>query len=232
MKIRLSSRDHCSASRFVSWPARCPCPRQRRRPHAAHGLEQLEQIRLQGPQRTGRARHRRCHRHQRHEGRRLSICEHRRLLADRPRRRRQHRRRRGEISLRPQSPRRLHPRQGAEVRRLHRRRNQNLRRSARQHRPRISGRPAICRWGVDYVKEDWCNTLPGQNAESSYTLMRDALAATGRPIVFSLCEWGSNKPWLWAGPIGNLWRATGDIQDCWDCKRASGAATASCRSST
>ena len=49
--------------------------------------------------------------------------------------------------------------------------------------------------------------------------MRDALAATGRPIVFSLCEWGSNKPWLWAGPVGNLWRATGDIQDCWDCKK-------------
>jgi alpha-galactosidase len=73
-------------------------------------------------------------------------------------------------------------------------------------------------WGVDYLKEDWCNTLPGQNAESSYTLMRDALAATGRPIVFSICEWGSNKPWLWAGPIGNLWRATDDIKDCWDCK--------------
>jgi alpha-galactosidase len=74
-------------------------------------------------------------------------------------------------------------------------------------------------WGVDYLKEDWCNTLPGQNSESSYTLMRDALAAAGRPIVFSICEWGSTKPWLWAGPIGNLWRATGDIQDCWDCKK-------------
>jgi alpha-galactosidase len=74
-------------------------------------------------------------------------------------------------------------------------------------------------WGVDYLKEDWCSTLPGQNSESSYTLMRDALAAAGRPIVFSICEWGSTKPWLWAGPIGNLWRATGDIQDCWDCKK-------------
>jgi alpha-galactosidase len=74
-------------------------------------------------------------------------------------------------------------------------------------------------WGVDYLKEDWCNTLPGQNSESSYTLMRDALAAAGRPIVFSICEWGSTKPWLWAGPIGNLWRASGDIQDCWDCKK-------------
>ncbi|HEX7159147.1 MAG TPA: alpha-galactosidase [Edaphobacter sp.] len=74
-------------------------------------------------------------------------------------------------------------------------------------------------WGVDYLKEDWCNTLPGQNSESSYTLMRNALAEAGRPIVFSICEWGSTKPWLWAGPVGNLWRATPDIQDCWDCKR-------------
>jgi alpha-galactosidase len=77
-------------------------------------------------------------------------------------------------------------------------------------------------WGVDYLKEDWCNTLPNQNSESSYTLMRDALAASGRPIVFSICEWGSTKPWLWAGPIGNLWRSTGDIQDCWDCKKTWG----------
>jgi alpha-galactosidase len=77
-------------------------------------------------------------------------------------------------------------------------------------------------WGVDYLKDDWCNTLPGQSSESSYTLMRNALAATGRPIVFSICEWGSTKPWLWAGPIGNLWRATPDIQDCWDCKRTWG----------
>ena len=77
-------------------------------------------------------------------------------------------------------------------------------------------------WGVDYLKEDWCNTLPGQSSESSYTLMRNALAATGRPIVFSICEWGSTKPWQWAGSIGNMWRATGDIQDCWSCKRTWG----------
>ena len=75
------------------------------------------------------------------------------------------------------------------------------------------------RWGVDFVKEDWCNTVPGQSSEASYTVMRNALAATGRPIVFSICEWGSTHPWLWAGPIGNMWRATSDIQDCWDCKR-------------
>jgi alpha-galactosidase len=74
-------------------------------------------------------------------------------------------------------------------------------------------------WGVDYLKEDWCNTLPEQSSLSSYTLMRDALAATGRPILFSICEWGSTKPWLWAGPVGNMWRSTGDIQDCWNCRK-------------
>ena len=73
-------------------------------------------------------------------------------------------------------------------------------------------------WGVDYLKYDWCFHTT-QNAEASYSLMRDALLATGRPIVFSICEWGSNKPWLWAKDVGNLWRTTADIQDCWDCKR-------------
>ena len=48
--------------------------------------------------------------------------------------------------------------------------------------------------------------------------MRDALLKAGRPIVFSICEWGTSKPWLWAKDVGNLWRTTGDIQDCWDCK--------------
>lgn len=71
-------------------------------------------------------------------------------------------------------------------------------------------------WGVDYLKEDWCNTLQGQNAQSSYTLMRNALFKAGRPIVFSLCEWGSNKPWLWAHDVGHLWRSTGDISAVWN----------------
>jgi len=72
------------------------------------------------------------------------------------------------------------------------------------------------RWGVDYLKYDWCDT-DGLNAEASYTTMRDALYSAGRPVVFSLCEWGNNKPWLWAGNVGHLWRTTGDITDCFDC---------------
>lgn len=71
------------------------------------------------------------------------------------------------------------------------------------------------KWGVDYLKEDWCNT-DEQNAKESYTLMRDALYKAGRPIVFSLCDWGLSRPWTWASDVGNLWRTTGDIADAWD----------------
>ena len=72
-------------------------------------------------------------------------------------------------------------------------------------------------WGVDYLKYDWCNTST-QDAPASYALMRQALDATGRPIVFSICEWGTHKPWLWGAKVGgNLWRTTEDILNCWDC---------------
>jgi alpha-galactosidase len=76
-------------------------------------------------------------------------------------------------------------------------------------------------WGVDYLKYDWCST-DGQDARDSYPKMSQALRATGRPIVFSICEWGNSKPWTWASGIGHLWRSTGDIQDCWDCSRSWG----------
>ena len=69
-------------------------------------------------------------------------------------------------------------------------------------------------WGVDYLKYDWCSN-EGVDPKIAYTTMRNALRATGRPIVFSLCEWGSNKPWEWARGVGHLWRTTGDIRDTW-----------------
>jgi alpha-galactosidase len=72
-------------------------------------------------------------------------------------------------------------------------------------------------WGVDYLKYDWCNHGTA-DAEETYKTMRDALHAAGRPMVFSLCEWGNNKPWLWAQDVGHLWRTTGDITDCYSCQ--------------
>lgn len=71
--------------------------------------------------------------------------------------------------------------------------------------------------GIDYLKYDWCNTK-GISAPEAYATMSDALKVAGRPIVFSLCEWGDNRPWEWAAPIGQLWRISGDIYPCFDCE--------------
>jgi len=76
------------------------------------------------------------------------------------------------------------------------------------------------RWGVDYVKYDWCATGTGpaqRNPREAYATMSRAIAASGRPMVLSICEWGENQPWLWGKDVGHLWRTTGDIINCWDC---------------
>jgi alpha-galactosidase len=82
------------------------------------------------------------------------------------------------------------------------------------------------RWGVDYLKYDWCNTEDRQAAEA-YRTMAKAIVAAGRPMVFSICEWGTNKPWSWGAPLGHLWRTTGDITNCWDCTVGHGSWTSS-----
>lgn len=76
-------------------------------------------------------------------------------------------------------------------------------------------------WGIDYVKYDWCSagseyphTREGEI--EAYTKMHDALVRAGRPIVFSLCQYGEFDVWEWGPSVGgNLWRTTGDIQDNW-----------------
>jgi len=74
-------------------------------------------------------------------------------------------------------------------------------------------------WGVDYLKYDWCsarNIYKNDALQPVYQKMGDALRETGRPMVYSLCEygWGNVEQW---GPAvgGNLWRTTGDIRDDW-----------------
>src|ERR1022692_2597124 len=70
-------------------------------------------------------------------------------------------------------------------------------------------------WGVDYLKYDWCYS-ESLEVRAAYETMSDALRATGRPIVFSICEWGTHQPWGWAASVGgNLWGTTGDIYDAW-----------------
>ena len=65
-------------------------------------------------------------------------------------------------------------------------------------------------WGVDYLKYDWCATQ-NVNPRDAYITMRNALGKAGRPILFSMCEWGPSKPWEWAADVAHSWRTTRDI---------------------
>jgi uncharacterized repeat protein (TIGR02543 family) len=73
-------------------------------------------------------------------------------------------------------------------------------------------------WGYDYVKIDWCGaweTSLHLVASTQYTALRASIDAavqeSGRPMRFSVCEWGSNSPWDWAPAISDLWRTSQDI---------------------
>jgi len=68
-------------------------------------------------------------------------------------------------------------------------------------------------WGVDYLKYDNCYATMSEYPQKRYPVMRDALNKTGRPIVFSMCEWGIESPWEWAQDVGNSWRTDIDISD-------------------
>jgi alpha-galactosidase len=75
-------------------------------------------------------------------------------------------------------------------------------------------------WGIDYVKYDWCSAsvmFKQGDEHAVYQIMGDALRASGRPIVFSLCQYGQEDVQTWGPSVGgNLWRTTGDIQDNWN----------------
>jgi alpha-galactosidase len=74
-------------------------------------------------------------------------------------------------------------------------------------------------WGIDYLKYDWCSAgriYKDEEMQPVYQKMGDALLKTGRPIVYSLCQYGGNDVWKWGAKVsGNLWRTTGDISDTW-----------------
>ncbi len=86
-------------------------------------------------------------------------------------------------------------------------------------------------WGIDYLKYDLCSFIPAVMQKqapndkaaqmrlmiTAYEKMGKALKATGRPIVFSLCQYGWDSVWEWAPALGgNLWRTTGDIEPRWN----------------
>jgi alpha-galactosidase len=70
----------------------------------------------------------------------------------------------------------------------------------------------VASWGVDFIKIDWCAAREqGANAQKIYTEAQAAVAATGRPIVLSISEWGGARPWRWAARVAHMWRTTRDI---------------------
>jgi len=77
-------------------------------------------------------------------------------------------------------------------------------------------------WGVDYLKYDWCSYGEiDRNPDHAgymkpYKVMRDALRAQPRDILYSLCQYGMDGVWAWGKDVdGNCWRTTGDINDSW-----------------
>jgi alpha-galactosidase len=81
-------------------------------------------------------------------------------------------------------------------------------------------------WGIDYLKFDWCYSEE-LNVREAYTTMSKALHTAGHPVLFSLSELGTSKPWLWAKDIAHLWRTTGNIHNCFDCTENNGNASES-----
>jgi alpha-galactosidase len=75
-------------------------------------------------------------------------------------------------------------------------------------------------WGFDYLKYDWCsagNIYKDTDMRPVYQKMGEALLNCGRPIVYSLCQYGRDDVWGWGAKVsGNLWRTTGDINDHWE----------------
>ncbi|WIM92832.1 lectin [Actinoplanes oblitus] len=71
-------------------------------------------------------------------------------------------------------------------------------------------------WGIDYLKYDNCGDTQGKSGQQRYTAMRDALATSGRPILFAICNWGTDSVGSWGPATGNSWRTTGDIAGNWN----------------
>ncbi len=86
----------------------------------------------------------------------------------------------------------------------------------------IQDAATYARWGVDFLKYDWCSyeevakDRSLQQLQKPYVLMRDALAKVERDILYSLCQYGYGDVWKWGEEAGgHLWRTSGDLLDLW-----------------
>ena len=104
---------------------------------------------------------------------------------------------------------------GLDVRDLHRRRPEDLPGASGVVWIRGASTPGRTPPGASTTPRSTGATPRASTRAPQYAKIRDAFLHSGRPIVFSICEWGSNQPWQWAPATGNLWRTTGDISDRW-----------------
>jgi alpha-galactosidase len=82
---------------------------------------------------------------------------------------------------------------------------------------------AFAAMGADFIKVDWCGRYETQDSRASFETWRDAIAATGRPMLLSICEWGYGRPWEWGRGVGHMWRLAMDTLNCWSCTTDWGA---------
>ncbi len=72
-------------------------------------------------------------------------------------------------------------------------------------------------WGMDFVKYDWCSAASvyqPEQMQAAYIKMSQALKSAGRPMLYSLCQYGTQQVWKWGAAVGGqMWRTTSDIQD-------------------
>lgn len=76
----------------------------------------------------------------------------------------------------------------------------------------------FAQWGVDYLKYDWCRAggiMNRLDERRAFTVMAHALQRTGRPMLYSISEYGRSRPWEWAPEVAHLWRTTADISPTW-----------------
>jgi alpha-galactosidase len=75
-------------------------------------------------------------------------------------------------------------------------------------------------WGVDFLKYDWCSggkVYTPREMQGAYRKMHEALRRAGRPILYSLCQYGLERVWTWAPSVGgNMWRTAGDLDYNYD----------------
>jgi alpha-galactosidase len=85
----------------------------------------------------------------------------------------------------------------------------------------------LASWGIDYWKYDNCYTpckswtpqtcySASGTSQTWYKTMSEALQKSGKPILFSLCNWGRDNVWTWGASLGNSWRMSTDIGDNWN----------------